>query len=382
MEQSVTLALEHSPRLIEGRAEAASARAQWAGANLLLQNNPQLQASVGPRLRDEPDTLELNVSVSQQLEIFGQQGARRDTARATLEASRFRLESLQVELAADVRQAFGRALAAERALRLSEDALKLAEEGLKTAKERLEAGAASRIEMNIATVERGRARQEQVRATRLRGQTLAELKLLLGVDPSEDITLEHEFQTDMTPQPALPVLVERAAQQRQDVKAARAEWDAARAELRVASRDALPRPSVGLAYGREENDTILQGTFAIDLPVFNRNQAGRGTSAAREQQAQQRLAATERFVRAEVELALNRYQAAQAAAALFDTEVLAALQENQDLVTEAYRAGKVDFLQLLIIRREALEARRDYIEALEELNAAHAQLLRVMGALR
>ncbi|NOK02335.1 MULTISPECIES: TolC family protein [Myxococcus] len=382
MEQSVTLALEHSPRLIEGRAEAAAARAQWEGADLPLQSNPQLQASVGPRLRDEADTLELNVGISQQLEIFGQRRARKDAARAAMEAGRFRLESLQVELAADVRQAFGRALAAEQSLRLSDDALGLAEEGRKVAKERLEAGAASHIEMNIATVERGRAQQEKVRATRLRLQALAELKLLLGMDPNEDITLDHALRTEVTPQPALSVLVERASSQRQDVKAARAEWEAARAELRFASRDALPRPSVGLAYGREENDTIIQGTLNIDLPVFNRNQAERGASVARERRAQQRLAATERFVRAEVELALSRYQSAQAAAELFDAEVLAALQENLNLVTEAYRAGKVDSLQLLIIRREALDGRRGYIEALEELNAAHAQFLKVMGTLR
>lgn len=381
MEQSVTLALEHSPRLIEGRAEAASAQAQWEGADLPFQSNPQLQAAVGPRLRDEGDTIELSVGISQQLEIFGQRSARKDAARAATEASRFRLESLQVELAAEVRQAFGRALAAEQLLRLSEDALGLAEEGRKVAEERLQAGAASHIEMNLATVERGRARQAKVRAARLRVQTLAELKLLLGMDPSEDITLEHALRAEVTPQPALSVLVERAAQQRQDVKAARAEWEAARAELQFARRDALPRPSVGLAYGREENDTIFQGTLSIDLPVFNRNQAGRGTSVARERRAQQRLAATERFVRAEVELALNRYQSAQAAAELFDAEVLAALQENLKLVTEAYRAGKVDSLQVLIIRREALDGRRDYIEALEELNAAQAQLLRAMGAM-
>jgi cobalt-zinc-cadmium efflux system outer membrane protein len=59
--------------------------------------------------------------------------------------------------------------------------------------------------------------------------------------------------------------------------------------------------------------------------------------------------------------------------------VLEALDENVALVNKGYEAGKIDFLQLILIRRETLEARRDYIEALEELNTAEAELDRVVG---
>jgi len=40
-----------------------------------------------------------------------------------------------------------------------------------------------------------------------------------------------------------------------------------------------------------------------------------------------------------------------------------------------------DLLELLAIRRETLEARRDDIEALEELNGARAPWKRVMGSI-
>ena len=51
------------------------------------------------------------------------------------------------------------------------------------------------------------------------------------------------------------------------------------------------------------------------------------------------------------------------------------------LVDEAYRAGKVDFFQLLLMRRETLEARNGYVDALEELHAAKAELLRATGSI-
>ncbi len=382
MEQSVALALERSPRLISSQAERAAAHARLDGASLLLQTNPELQAAVGPRMREAGNTAELSFGISQQFELFGQRGARRDAAEAALAASQSRLEATKVALAAEVRQAFGRALAVEQELRLAEDALSLANEGRTATEERMKAGAASRIEANTARVELGRAQREKFRVLQQRAQALAELRLLLGLPDSEDITPEGELPMDVATQPALSALLEQASAQRPDLKAAKAELTAAQAEVRLARREVLPRPRLGVSYSREEDANIVQGTLGIDLPVFNQNQAGRGESSARQRQAEQTLAATERFARAEVELALNRYRTAQDAAHVLGGDVLDALQENLKLVTEAYRAGKVDFLQLLIIRREALDARRGYIEALEELNAADAQLKMVVGTLQ
>ena len=59
--------------------------------------------------------------------------------------------------------------------------------------------------------------------------------------------------------------------------------------------------------------------------------------------------------------------------------MLDVLDENVRLVNLGYEAGKIDFLQLIIIRREMLEMRRDYIAALEELNDAQAEMDRAVG---
>ena len=47
-----------------------------------------------------------------------------------------------------------------------------------------------------------------------------------------------------------------------------------------------------------------------------------------------------------------------------------AIQENLDLALESYRAGKIDFLQLLLVRRQTLDAQGEHIDVLAELNAA------------
>lgn len=382
LEQALALALERSPVLIPLEAELARARAQAQGASLLFQSNPEFSAAVGPRVRQEGSRLDLELGVSQQVEIFGQRGARREIAGAFVEASEARLQARRVELAAEVREAFARALAAEQAARLEEEAQALAAQALKAAEERLSAGAASRIEVNTARVEAGRAAREQTRALQRQAGALNELRLLLGMEALEEVQLEGTLQPGKTPELSLQALIDQALSQRADLRAAQAEVTAAQAERSLAAREALPSPRVGATYSREEDAQIIQGTLAIDLPVFNRNQAARGVGAARVAEAERSLEALDRRARAEVRLALARYHAAERAVGIFGEDALKVLQENLELATEGYRAGKMGFLELLVIRRETLDARRDYIEALEELGSAHAQLQRVVGSIQ
>jgi len=381
VEESVAIALERSPRLISAREEAASARARLEGASLPAQENPQLQGALGPRWSERTEGLEGSLGVSQRLELLGQRGARQEAAEARLAASEARLQALRVTLAAEVRGAFARLLAAEQELRLDDEGRILAEQALRAAEERLTAGAASRIEVNTARVEMGRAAHERVLSVRRRSVALGELRLLLGLEPTEAPRLSEDWKPDDSEPPPLEVLMERALANRAEVRAARAELDAARAEVKLASREALPAPRLGATYNREEGAHIVQGTLSIELPLFNRNQAARGIGAARLAESQASLEATQRLVRSEVALALERYQNARAAVAVYSADVLEALQQNLALVNEAYRAGKVDFFQLLVIRRDSLDARRGSIDALEELLVAEAQLQRALGSL-
>ncbi len=381
LEQAITLALERSPQLLSAQAEIAAARARVTGASLFLQDNPELEGALGPRFRSGGNSTDISLGVSQRLELFGQRGARAEAARAQLFASEARLQALKVELVADVREAFARALAARQELLLAQNGRELARQALQAAEERLEAGAASRLEVNAARVELGQAYRERVRAAQRLASSLAELRLLLGFEPGEAINLAGELRLEPHPPPPLAALVALAAKQRPDLKAARAELEAASAERRLATREALPSPRIGASYSREEGASIIQGTIGIELPLFNRNQAARGVGAARVEQAEAALRALERAVRSEVEQALESYRAASATAEVFDEDDLSALQQNLELVNEAYRAGKMDFLELLVIRREALNAQHGFIDALEDLAAADARLQRATGSL-
>jgi cobalt-zinc-cadmium efflux system outer membrane protein len=116
--------------------------------------------------------------------------------------------------------------------------------------------------------------------------------------------------------------------------------------------------------------------------LFDRNQVEWGVTAARVLRAERSKVAAERAIERDVRLALARYAAAQSAARTYAEEVLVAIRENLELATEAYRAGKLDFLELMIVRRETIAARRGHVEALETLATAGAELDRALGRTR
>lgn len=382
LEQAVDLALQGNLELRAARSEIDAARARQIGASLPVAGNPELTTTAGPRLADNGDSTDWGVALSQRLEIGGQRAARIEAADADLRGAEALVAARRSSLIADVREAFAHIVAAEALERLAGDALVLAKEALAAAEQRYAAGDASLMEVNSARMEMGRASRETLAAAERRRGGLAALRLLIATPVDEAIDVVGDLlPTSLCERPERE-LVEEARRRRGDLSAARAALDRAQAEQRLAEREAIATPSFGLAYNREVDDHIVQATVSVPLPIFDRNQAARGVSAARLTRARLELELLERGLSQQVQLALARCRAAALAAGSYDREVLEAARQNLDLAREGYRAGKIDFLQLLVIRREALDARRGAIESREERNVADAQLLRVTGGIR
>lgn len=385
LDEALSLALERNASILSLQTEVAAAGARLGGASLLLQSNPEVEGAAGPRSAPDGRSTDYSIGVSQRVEIFGQRGARIDAASALLGSAEARLATRRVEVAAEVRERFARTLAARDRAKITAEAYELAQQALAAAEAREQAGAASRIEVNAARATLGRAARERSEAAQRVVAARSALVILLGIDPAESIEPSGELTIEPDARiEGIETLVERALAGRPELRSARLEVDAARAERRLAGREALPSPRLGISYSEEGDSNgsarITQGVLAFDLPLFNRNQAGRGVAAARVTQSERALEALTRLVRSEVEVAANRVAAARAAAEAFAGGLLGALEENMQLVNEAYRAGKVDFFQLLVIRRETLEARNGYVDALEELQAAKAELSRALGS--
>lgn len=384
VDEAVAIAIAKNLDLKSAEAEVGIARARRSGARLLLPTNPEIEVEAGPRRRPgEPTSTDVEITVEQAIPIGGQRSARVRAADASIRAAESRRDLRLVQIVADVRIAFAQAVAAEQRLKLATEAEELARDALRAAEERLRAGATSTIEVNTAQVERGRALRDLVAARYQLLAPLSNLKVLLALPPSTALALKEPSQLPPgRPDTDKDAVVSAAAERHPAIRAAIAELQAARGEQSVATREMIPDVRLGIVAAREEGADIIKGRIGISPPLFNRRQGDRATTSARIVQAERALESAQRGLAQSISLALSRREAAHAGVQAYAGNVLKALFENLALVNEAYRAGKVDFLQLLLIRRQTLEARRAYIDAREESMTADASLKQALGEIQ
>lgn len=363
-------ALFSNPDLGAARLDTVVARGEYRQAGLLFPANP----SAGFLGGGEGTEFEL----SQEVEIAGQQAARRMAGRAGLERAAAGVSNVARLTLADVDRTFYRLAAAARRTVLAEEVAGLNRRLAEVTQRQLEAGEISRLEFNLATVELGRSQARLLAERREREATAAELRQLLGVprgvviapllDSTPALTLSEEDTSQVvwasTPEASavdLDSLTALALARRPDIAERTAAARQAQAQLSVARREAFPN----LAF-RATSEVIDDGTRAfrpgvgLTLPLFNRNRG--------EVQVRRALAAQVEFerdalvtqVRLEVDRALQAHEAAAAEARVLATAVLIPARTNRRLLETAYREGKVGLAELLLIRNQVIDAELEY----------------------
>ena len=381
VEGAIQLALEKNLHLQRVGLEVDAAQAKLKGASVIIKDNPVILGMLGPRSSQVGRSLDYGFELMQPLEIAGQRGARVDSAEAGQLAAEQRLAGARVALTARVREQFARAVAADQRLMLAREAMTLAQQSREAAEERFRAGAAPLLEVNTARVDFGRAARERAQMEQGRAVAFAQLSVFLGLPPAEDLALSGDLKSTLASELRVEALVEQALSRRAELKEAIATRASAQAEERLTARETFPTARVGLTFGHEQETqaTIVKGVLGFELPVFNQNAGPRALAAVRARQADLAVDTVRQQVGQQVVVAVARLRAAQAAAEGYAGEVVQAMEQNMELVTDSYRAGKIDFLELVVIRNQAIAARREHIDVLEELSIAAAELELALG---
>jgi cobalt-zinc-cadmium efflux system outer membrane protein len=143
-----------------------------------------------------------------------------------------------------------------------------------------------------------------------------------------------------------------------------------------------PDYGVTFKYSREEGDRILFGGMTITLPVFARGQEQRAAGSARAARLRADLDAARTRVRIDVRTTFEVLQRRQAALRVLETDVLPGLEENVQLTTRSFDAGQIGLPELLLIRREILDTRAQYLDARLEAALARIDFESSAGLLR
>jgi cobalt-zinc-cadmium efflux system outer membrane protein len=397
----VELALLSNHDLRAAFREIGIARADLVQSGLL--SNPTLAMAF--RLPAGGGLTAIDMDIAQNIADLWQIPPRKRAAERNLEHTILRIAYEASEVAAQTKQAYFAALGAKRRLRTARENLDVTRTTLELSEFRLEAGAGNALDVNLA------------KGAVLKAELAVDRKRLVHTN-AEELSLAEDSESSVVPLTG-DTLVAEALENRLDARALREAVRAADERLVLEYRRVFPSLSIGLSLERDargpsqdrdiladtarasiaagrlsapeiqprsardvDQDVTLGPGFALELPIFDQNQAQIARARYVLDQAVHRLSALETSIVQEVRGAADQVETARKITRFYEEEVLPQSQQNLDLARDTYRAGKTGFLSVLYAERTFLVTRDRHASAMEDEAIALARLERAVGLQR
>ncbi|HJQ82854.1 MAG TPA: TolC family protein [Candidatus Binatia bacterium] len=371
-------ARREAPAVLAARLRPDEGRGRLAGASVLLRENPVVEGAGGRRDSDRGVSTDIDTGISQTFELGGQRRWRVSGAQAEVESRTADAADTERRVLSEVAAAFLRAIAAEDRVRVLRANDEIAIDLLHVAERRHEAGDIADLELNVARVAASRAHADVRTAEAAREHAVADVKVALGFDAGEPL----ELRGDLRPRPGRPLddlLV--AAAERPDLRALAADVREAEAEARLGERFRWPDLGVRLGYKREEGaDTPMAGV-SVALPVFANGQEQRITGAARARRLRLELEARKRAIEVEVRAGFEAHRRLADGVGDLERRAIPVLDDSDSLTRRSWEAGELSLVDYLLVRRETVGARLDYVERSLEAALAAVELEARSGVL-
>ncbi|MFN0249672.1 MAG: TolC family protein [Kofleriaceae bacterium] len=366
----IELARTRAPSAVIARARIEESRSDLVGARRFATRNPVFEADVGPRRSGDGLSTDVQTSLSFPLDLGGRRDKRVAVVDAEIERERLEAQSVERTAVGAAVSAYYQALHADRRLSLAEDRVRLADAAEVTARQRMRAGDVAEFEVNLARGEVARAKSGVVVARGEQARARAQLAAVLGIPITPvvgDLADRRMLET-------------AGGNARPDLRALAQEIEVSRAEVASARTERWPSLDLRVSYEHERDADIVLGGISIALPVFEHGQGEAARARARGKRAGAELAARTALASAEVESASQTSTAMIAAVRILELEAVPLSIENESAASASYRAGKIDLGALLVIRREALDTRREHLDRLLDAALAAVDLWIARGA--
>jgi cobalt-zinc-cadmium efflux system outer membrane protein len=373
----LTRAREQAPQIVSARLALEEARARLLGASLRFQTNPEVDVALGNRSGPDTRFTDFEVGLDQSFEPRARRSARIAGGNAAITQSTANIDEVTRTILRLAASADYRAVHANERITLLNATHELAASVYATADRRFKAGDIAVLDVNIARTSLARVRAEREGAEASKALALGELRQFLNLENDVGVEGSLALPGDTDLAAAL-----QTASQRPELRGLEAAIAEAEAELRVGVSFTKPEYGVGVRYSREEGDQIVLGGMTVTLPMFSKGQEQRAVGSARAARLRAELDAARTRVQLEVRAVFDAYHRRLAGVRILETEAIPGLDENEQLTTRSFEVGQLGLPELLLIRREFLDTRSQYLDALLEAALARVDLDASAGILR
>ncbi|MDD5545013.1 MAG: TolC family protein [Acidobacteriia bacterium] len=338
------------------------------------------------------------VGVTQEFETWGKRKYRVKAAQANLEKIKADVDNFERLLIYQVRQAYFETLRAEKQKKLADEMTGLTDHVVQLDEQRVKAGDIPEVELNLAKVELGRARQASRSAENQARNARLRLNYLMGESIYNDFTVVSDFSSSRPTDKTVDQLIAFALEHRPDLASSGRARDVAAQNTNLARANAKPNVSVGVEYSHDrtvfEEDSFLprglldsidetgnsmRFSFSVPLPIFNRNQGNIASAAADQRASENLFAFTQETVRQEVASSYNNWISAMRLRELYEKGILPQLKDNLNSIQSAYELGGQSILAVIEQQRTYQQVNSQYLDTLFEMQTALDQLEAALG---
>ncbi len=381
LRQALTLALTHNPDLkaFSWAVRAGEAKTLQAG----LRPNPELETEIeefgGSGDLSGFSAIETTIQLGVPIDLGGVRRKQRQIAGLEAELAGWDYETARLDVLTQVNRAFIDVLAAQEVVTLNEELVRLAEQVFNTAKAQVEAGKVSPVQQMRTQVELANSRISLETSKReLEGARFVLAATWGSTSPTFE-KVEGQFEM-ATPIPTVEQFADRVTQNPNIVR-----WTAEiahrSAAIQLERSRRVPDLSIdgGMKHLSESGDVAFILGLSLPLPLFDRNQGAIREAEYNLAKAFEEQKSAEVTVRTALATAYSVLSAVAATVSSLKNEVLPSAQGTFDAVTEGYRIGKFDFLEMLDAQRTLFDVKGSYIDALAKYHKAVADVERLIG---
>jgi cobalt-zinc-cadmium efflux system outer membrane protein len=382
LEQVVSRVLIHNPELQVFSLEQRAREATILQSGLIP--NPRLAVEVenlaGAGNFNGFDQSETTIRLSQLVELGGKRVARIEASSRSRDLSRWDYETKRIDVLTQTSKAFTDLLRAQRLVDLNKDLHDIAKQSLMAVSERVQAGKVSPIEktkahVELSTVKIGleRAKNEMDTARRNLTATWG------GTEPQFQLAVGN--LEEISPVPSMETLLLQI-DKNPDLARWGSELSQRQAAVEYERSKSIPDVSLEAGYRRLEESSDNAIIFGISVPLqfFDRNQGAIAEARHRLSKAKVQKKAIEIQLKNRLVKSYRALMLAHSELVSLKTQVVPGAQSAYDAMTEGYRFGKFDFLEVLDSQRILFQARIQYLEALANYHHSIADVERLTGA--
>jgi len=308
---------------------------------------------------------------------------RKRVAAAQLDAAKARVGSAVLDLTAEVRGAFVGLQAAQATAKVRQLVLDAQQAAAELRRRQHAAGNVGDLEL---VQEEAFYQQAKLDIARAQTQVLEQrerVNRLLGLWGEESTSWKVADELPVLPaaEPALEHVESLAVARRLDLAAAHGEALALEQAASAAGITRfIPALEVGVSTERDAEGTHVTGpSVTVELPLFDQGQARVARLAAQVRQARAREAELAVNVRAEVRALRTRLLATRGVVEHYRTVLLPLRERVVQHAQVRYDSMLLGVFQLLLARREQIDAYRDYLDSVRDYWIARADLERAAG---